>query len=103
LTEMIWLSINLNHTCLMKLINSITKQEIKVGDIVISFRGEKCEVCSWSEPRHSDSTGRMYVKSEQYNRGNFYPTVFNCKFVWTWQIKFIPTSETVPNAGKSFG
>jgi hypothetical protein len=65
----------------MKLINSITKEEIKIGDIVISFRGEKCEVCSWSEPRNSDSTGRIYVKGEQYNRGSFYPSVFNCKFV----------------------
>lgn len=67
----------------MKLINSITKQEVKIGDAVISFRGEKYKVRSWSEPEHAGSTGRMYVEeSEAYGRRMyFYPAVFNCEFV----------------------
>ena len=65
---------------MMKLINSITKQEIKIGDTVISFRGEKYEVRSWSEPQHAGSTGRMYVKNDQLDR-SLYPAVFNCEFV----------------------
>ena len=64
----------------MKLINSNTKQEVKIGDTVTSFRGEKYEVCSWSEPQHAGSTGRMHVKGDQFDR-SFYPTVFNCEFV----------------------
>ena len=64
----------------MKLINSITKQEVKIGDTVTSFRGEKYEVRSWSEPHHAGSTGRMYVKGDQYDR-ELYPAVFNCEFV----------------------
>ena len=64
----------------MKLINSKTKQEVKIGDMVTSFRGEKYEVRSWSEPHHSGSTGRMYVKNDQLDR-ELYPAVFNCEFV----------------------
>ena len=64
----------------MKLINSKTKQEVKIGDMVTSFRGEKYEVRSWSEPQHRGSTGRMYVKSDVYDR-DYYPAVFNCEFV----------------------
>ena len=64
----------------MKLINSKTKQEVKIGDMVTSFRGEKYEVRSWSEPQHRGSTGRMYVKGDQFDR-SLYPAVFNCEFV----------------------
>ena len=64
----------------MKLINSKTKQEVKIGDMVTSFRGEKYEVRSWSEPQHRGSTGRMYVKNDQLDR-ELYPAVFNCEFV----------------------
>lgn len=64
----------------MKLINSITKQEVKMGDVVTSFRGKKYEVLSWSEPQHSGSTGLMYVRDNQLYR-DYYPSVFNCKFI----------------------
>jgi hypothetical protein len=78
----------------MKLINSITKQEIKISDTVISFRGEKFEVMNWSEPQHAGSSGRMYVKvlpnyqppdfspiKGDYSARELFPSVFNCEFI----------------------
>ena len=78
----------------MKLINSITKKEVKIGDTVISFRGEKFEVLNWSKPQHAGSSGRMYVKvlanyqppdfspiKGDYSARELFPSVFNCKFV----------------------
>ena len=64
----------------MKLINSTTNREVKIGDTVTSFRGEKYEVHSWSIPHNEGSTGRMYVKQGKLE-GSYYPSVFNCKFV----------------------
>ena len=75
----------------MKLINSNTQQEVKIGDTVISFRGEKFEVMNWSEPRHAGSSGRMYVKvlpnpdfspiKGDYSARELFPSVFNCEFI----------------------
>ena len=64
----------------MKLINSTTNREVKIGDTVTSFRGEKYEVRSWSIPHNEGSTGRMYVREGKLE-GSYYPSVFNCKFV----------------------
>ena len=64
----------------MKLINSTTNREVKIGDTVTSFRGEKYEVHSWSIPHNEGSTGRMYVREGKL-KGSYYPSVFNCKFV----------------------
>jgi hypothetical protein len=64
----------------MKLINSRTKQEVKIGDMVTSFRGEQYEVLNWSKPQHAGSSGRMYVKGDLCQR-ELFPSVFNCEFV----------------------
>jgi hypothetical protein len=66
----------------MKLINCETKQEVKIGDIVTSFRGEKYEVTRISIPHSHASSGRMHVTNGLI-RQSFYPTVFNCKFIET--------------------
>ena len=64
----------------MKLINSTTNKEVKIGDTVTSFRGERFELRSWSEPHHEGSTGRIYVREGKLE-GSYYPSVFDCKFV----------------------
>jgi hypothetical protein len=52
--------------------------EVKVGDKVKCFRGEEYELKGFTPPKHSASTGRVYVKKpdNEYGR-DFFPSVFN--------------------------
>ncbi len=59
----------------MILINTVTKQPVKVGDMVTNFRGEPSIVLGMTEPRHSGSTGRIRV-----DFGEYYPSVFQCEW-----------------------
>src|ERR1700751_1606864 len=63
-----------------KLIDIKTNNEIKAGDTVTTFRGEKGKLISIEAPRHSGSTGRVYVQlGSRY--AEFFPTVINAKIV----------------------
>lgn len=64
----------------MHLINSTTKQPIKVGDQVETWAGSKVTVLSITEPHKPSSTGRMYVKGLVMH-GEYFPSVFNCEWV----------------------
>jgi hypothetical protein len=56
-------------------------REVRVGDEVTDFRGEKSVVTGWELPRHSGSTGRVYVITDANNSpAGYYPSVFN--LVW---------------------
>jgi len=59
-----------------KLINSKTKQEVQIGDIVTDFRGGKSKVEDFAAPKHSASTGRIYTE-----HGAFFPSVYGCEIV----------------------
>lgn len=63
----------------MKLIHKSSGKEVKPGDLVTDFRGDKTFVSDpvGREPQHDGSTGRIYVEPS----GEFYPSVFNCKWV----------------------
>lgn len=50
--------------------------EVMVGQEVTSFRGEVETVRAISRPRHPGSTGRVLT-----DRGEFYPGVYNLKWV----------------------
>jgi hypothetical protein len=65
-----------------KLINETTGQEVKEGDTVTTFRGEKGILQSFREPHKPSSTGKVYVKFEgaEWSR-EFYPSVIDCKIV----------------------
>jgi hypothetical protein len=65
----------------MKLVHKETRQEVKVGDELIDFRGEKSTCVGWQEPQHPGSTGRVYVSREQIKSIQFYPSVFNLEWV----------------------
>ena len=54
------------------LVNKDTNKEVKIGDAVTCFRGEKTWVTSITPPHKSNSAGFV---------NNFYAHVFNCKFV----------------------
>ena len=67
-----------------KLINQETNEEIKLGDEIISFRGEKYILNRIEEPHKPSSTGKLYVTPADQPEGmsrSFYPTVFNAKIL----------------------
>lgn len=66
-----------------KLINEQTGIEIKVGDKVVSFRGEEYILQSFREPHKPSSTGRVCVKpanGEGMSR-EFFPSVVGAKII----------------------
>lgn len=65
-----------------KLINKKTGKEVKVGDTVTTFRGEKAVLEGFKEPHKSSSTGKVYVKFEGAEWSDqFYPSVIGCEIV----------------------
>jgi hypothetical protein len=71
-----------------KLIDEKTGAEIKSGDPVTTFRGEKYELTDFAPPKHSASTGRVYLEDENGNTVEFYPGVINAKIVDTRPPKY---------------
>jgi len=66
----------------MKLINSTTKKEIKVGDEVTTFRGEKAVLRGSEEPKHPASSGRVYVRFDGHDYDmSYFPSVIGAEFV----------------------
>ena len=65
----------------MKLVNS-QGVPVKIGDTVTSFRGKVAKVTGSFPPERPGSSGRIYVKFEDGGaNGEYYPNVFDCKFV----------------------
>lgn len=52
-----------------------TGAPVVIGDEVTDFRGEKATVIGWEEPKHSASTGRVYVAVGEGSQG-YYPSVY---------------------------
>lgn len=48
----------------MRLVYKATGEEVKVGDVVTTFRGKKCEVKYFREPHKPSSEGKVTVKEE---------------------------------------
>lgn len=66
----------------MKLVYDETGKEVQVGDVAKTFRDEVVTVTGVEEPRHSGSTGRVYVKFDGADRSReFFPSVIGAK--WT--------------------
>lgn len=67
----------------MKLIKETTGEEVKTGAVVHDFRGDAAIVTGWAQPRHSGSTGRVYVKEmgDRGFTGEYYPSVYGLKWV----------------------
>ena len=56
-------------------------KEVKVGDEVVDFRGEKAIVVSTILPKHEGSSGRVCVKQEGENWERcYYPSVFDLEW-----------------------
>lgn len=65
----------------MRLVHKATGEEVRIGDLVIDFRGDKATVTATEEPRHAASSGRIYVVDAEGFRGNYYPSVFDCEWI----------------------
>jgi len=66
-----------------QLVHKATREPVKVGDTVISFRGDAAIVSGFEPPRHAASSGRIYVKASTSDRfgAEYYPSVFDCEIV----------------------
>jgi hypothetical protein len=72
----------------MHLVNKHTGVTINAGDVVHDFRGDAAIVTDWELPKHSASTGRVYVK-EMNERGmtaGYYPSVYNLAWAGTPEV-----------------
>lgn len=66
-----------------KLVSKKTGVEIKTGDIVTDFRGERWICRGFTPPRHPGSTGRIHVLADHADNINteFYPSVFEAEII----------------------
>lgn len=66
----------------MRLVYKGTDKEVKKGDVLTSFRGEKMYAKYWREPTHG--VGKITVKrnkDDDYSCFEYYVTVFNLEWV----------------------
>lgn len=66
----------------MKLVYEATGKEVKKGDVLIDFRGDKAIAEYWKEPTHG--VGKISVKNSHDDFlccGEYYVTVFGLKWV----------------------
>jgi hypothetical protein len=70
---------------LPRLVDEATGRELKVGETVTTFRGEKMILTGGQPPRHEGSSGRVYLcppgARRFTNTAEFYPGVINAKWV----------------------
>jgi hypothetical protein len=65
----------------MHLINRDTKIPVKVGDKLLTFRGEHCTLTSVEEPTNPGSTGRVHVSfDDEATTHSFYPSVVHLEW-----------------------
>jgi len=66
----------------MKLVHKDTHIEVEIGEEVTDFQGDKAIVTGSEEPRHSASTGRVYVRPVDADYTQvYYPSVFDLKWI----------------------
>ena len=66
----------------MRLVYKATGKEVKVGDVVTTSRGEKCEVKYFRQPHKPSSEGKITVQmegSESYNE--YYVGVIGAEWI----------------------
>lgn len=67
----------------MKLYSRKSGLELKRGDAVETFRGEKAKFITGSEPHKVSSTGRVNIEFEDGGRGEYFPSVINAVWLHT--------------------
>jgi hypothetical protein len=64
----------------MKLIKE-NGSEVRIGQLVFTFRGELVEILDFTAPHKPSSTGRVYVKFADGSTRGFFPSVVGCSIV----------------------
>jgi hypothetical protein len=64
------------RACLGRLATKAFRRPVSAGEILEDFRGDQYRVTGGQAPHKDSSSGKIYTDA-----GNFYPTVFGCK--WT--------------------
>jgi len=65
----------------MKLVDK-NGNEIKPGDTVTTFRGEKAKLVSFRPPHKLSSTGHVFIRSDDNKvYGEFYPSVIGATII----------------------
>ena len=69
--------------------------ELRIGDTVHTFRGERMTLAGMTPPAHPGSTGRVYLTDPKDDSGReFYPSVIGAKW---WEAIFDTTDEHTRN------
>jgi hypothetical protein len=58
------------------LVREVTNEEVKIGDTITSFRGDKNVLKGGTPPRYSTGAGRVFVEGAEY-----FPSVFNLAWI----------------------
>lgn len=77
----------------MKLIHKQTGQEVREGDTVQDFWGDKGIVIGWAKPQNPVSTGRITVDHEGIEH-HCYPSVYSCEWIDREDRETQPVSDT---------
>lgn len=65
----------------MRLIYSGTDTEVKISDKTICHNLGEVIVTEIIKPKHGGSTGRVYVKYDDYAPVGYYPSVINAEWI----------------------
>lgn len=66
----------------MRLVYKATGKEVKVGDIVTTSRGDKCEVKYFRQPHKPSSSGKVTVQFEGSNSSmEYYVSVIGAEWI----------------------
>ena len=66
----------------MRLVYKATGKEVKVGDVVTTSKGEKCEVTYFRPPHKPSSSGKVTVQFEGSNSSmEYYVSVIGAEWI----------------------
>lgn len=82
------------ETTMLVLVSEKNGRRVRVGETVTTFRGEQAKLVRTEWPRHSGSTGRVYIEEDGQLNG-YYPSVIGAKWVEapTKPIKLTPEEK----------
>ena len=66
-----------------QLIDANTLIPIRLGSIVLTFRGQKWKLLSFTPPASTRSTGRIKLQHDDGTTGDYYPGIINARIINT--------------------
>lgn len=65
----------------MKLIHTRTREELQIGEVVQTFKGENVTIVRMSKPHKPSSTGRVVLRFEDGYEQGYFPGVIDAEWV----------------------